>query len=122
MTASSEAGNPVDAYIATFPDEIGQKLQHIREVIHEEAPDATEAIKYGIPTFVQDGKSLIHFAGYKRHIGIYPTPSGMDAFASELARYKKSKGTVQLPLDEPLPLDLVRKLTRFRIEEVRSGH
>lgn len=106
----------IDAYIATFPPEIQEKLEAIRETIKAAAPDAEEKISYQLPTFALKG-NLIHFAAYKNHIGLYPTPSGILAFKDELSRYESSKGTVKLPLDEPLPLDLIAKIVIARVEE-----
>ena len=108
--------NAIDQYIAMFPAEVQEKLLEIRKTIREEAPDAEEAMKYAMPTFVLNG-NLVHFAGYKHHIGFYPAPSGLRAFPEEIAQYKNSKGAVQFPLDQPLPLDLVRKIVRFRVKE-----
>ncbi|MES2689714.1 MAG: DUF1801 domain-containing protein, partial [Bacteroidota bacterium] len=99
-------------------------LEQIRAAIQKAAPSATEAIKYGMPTFVLKG-NLIHFAAYKNHIGIYPAPVAIEAFAKDFAPYKTSKGAVQLPIDKPMPLGLIAKVTRFRVkqmsEEVKPG-
>lgn len=106
----------IDEYISRFPDEVQKKLQSIRTCIHDAAPQAEEAMAYGIPTFRLNG-NLVHFAAFKRHIGFYPTPSGIEAFKKELAGYKQSKGSVQFALDEDLPLELVAKIVRFRVKE-----
>ncbi len=106
----------IDEYIAAFPQDVQARLQEIRETIRAAAPEATEAIKYGIPTFVQHG-NLVHFGAYKYHIGFYPAPSGLEAFKEKLAAYPGSKGTVQFPFDQPLPLDLVRDIVEFRLQE-----
>ena len=106
----------IQAYIATFPKEIQQILEQIRAIIKSEAPEAEEAIKYGMPTFTLKG-NLIHFAAFKHHIGLYPTPSGTEAFKEELSGYKSGKGSIQFPLDEPMPLDLITRIVRFRVEE-----
>lgn len=106
----------IDEYIALFPDEIRGKLQQIRAVIHDAAPNALEKISYGMPTFTLNG-NLIHFAAYKRHIGLYPTPNGISSFEKELSVYKKAKGSVQFPLDKPLPLDLIWRIAEFRVQE-----
>lgn len=103
----------IDGYIATFPEAVQLKLQAIREAIGKAAPDAEEAIKYAMPTFVLNG-NLVHFAGYKKHIGFYPAPAGIVAFDAELAGYKCSKGAIQFPLDRPIPLVLVQKIVKFR--------
>jgi len=98
----------IDEYIETFPMEMQKKLQEIRKTIHESAPEATEAISYQMPTFILNG-NLVHFAAYEHHIGFYPIPTGMEAFKEELSHYKTGKGSVQFPLDQPLPLDLIRR-------------
>ena len=109
----------VDEYVATMPAATRSKLEDLRRTIREAAPDATEKIGYGIPTFVFHG-NLVHFAGYERHIGFYPASSGVREFAAELAGYETSKGTIRFPLDEPLPLDLVRRIVEFRVRENQS--
>ena len=106
----------VDEYIATFPADVQQRLRDMRETIRRHAPNATEAIAYGVPTFKLDG-NLVHFAAFARHIGFYPGPSGIVHFDDRLTKYKRAKGSVQFPLDEPLPLDLVAEIVKFRVEE-----
>jgi uncharacterized protein YdhG (YjbR/CyaY superfamily) len=111
----------MDEYIAGFPGEVQVILQRVRETIREAAPAATEAISYGIPTFKLYG-NLVHFAAYKKHLGFYPTPAGLQAFKAELAGYKGSKGAVQFPLDQPIPYDLIRRIVAFRVQEqLRKG-
>jgi len=107
----------VEKYIATFPVEVQILLHQIRGVIKEKAPSAAETIKYAMPTYVQK-ENLVHFAGYKNHIGFYPTPSGIETFKNEITEYKWSKGAVQFPLDKPLPLDLIGRIVEFRVSEV----
>lgn len=118
-----EANKPplatIDEYIAQFPPEIQDRLQQIRKVVREAAPDAVEKISYQMPTFETDGRNLVHFAAFKNHIGFYPTPSGTEEFAEELSVYRGGKGSVQFPLDQPLPLDLIRRVVLFRVEENR---
>jgi uncharacterized protein YdhG (YjbR/CyaY superfamily) len=109
-TRQHEEGRQVD------PVEFG------RAVIAAVAPDATETISYAIPTFNLNGTHLVHFAGYERHIRFYPTPSGIAAFRDELRPYKSAKGSVQFPLGQPLPADLIRRITAFRVEEVTARH
>jgi uncharacterized protein YdhG (YjbR/CyaY superfamily)/predicted GIY-YIG superfamily endonuclease len=109
----------IDEYIATFPADIQEKLVSIRQIIRQTVPDATEKISYGMPTFYLH-KNLVHFAAQKKHIGFYPAPSGVEAFADELREYKTSKGAVQFPLDKPLPLDLIARIALFRAEENRK--
>jgi uncharacterized protein YdhG (YjbR/CyaY superfamily) len=109
----------IDEYIAGFPPDVQRILQQIRSVIRAAAPDAIEAIKYQIPTFVLH-ENLVHFAGFQTHIGFYPTPSAIEAFGSELAGYKSAKGSVQFPLDQPVPVGLIRRMVEFRVEETRK--
>ncbi len=106
----------VDAYIAGFPAATAELLQQMRQTVREAAPEAEESIKYAMPAYTFNG-SLVYFAGYKTYIGFYPTPSGIEAFREALSGYKGAKGSVQFPLDQPLPLDLVRRIVQFRVEE-----
>ena len=96
-------------------------LEELRAAIRAVAPEATEKISYGIPTFDLNGQHLVHFAGYAKHVGFYPTGSGIEAFKEELGAYVTSKGTVQFPLDRPLPADLVQRIVEFRVREVGVG-
>ena len=107
---------PITDYILQYPPEVQEKLNQMREAILEIIPDAEEKIAYGIPTFFLKG-NVVHFAGYKSHIGFYPGADGIETFAGELGAYKLSKGTVQFPLDQPLPLELVRRITAYRKEQ-----
>jgi uncharacterized protein YdhG (YjbR/CyaY superfamily) len=116
MEPSSSSVNPIDAYIAAFPAEVQAILQNIRMAIRSAAPEAEEDFKYGLPTFTFHG-NLVHFGAFKKHIGFYPAPSGLEHFAEELSRYKASKGAVQFPLDQPIPYDLVTVITKFRVQE-----
>ena len=106
----------INEFIADFPEDIQIILEKIRATIQQAAPDAKEAIKYGMPTFVLNG-NLVHFAAYKNHIGFYPAPTGIDAFIEELAQYRTGKGTIQFPVDKPIPYDLVTKVVKFKVEE-----
>jgi uncharacterized protein YdhG (YjbR/CyaY superfamily) len=106
----------VDAYIASFPEAAQEKLRELRAVIRAAAPEAEEKISYGMPTFYLQG-NLVYFAGWKKHIGFYAIPSANAAFADELAAYTVSKGAVQFPLDQPLPVDLITRMVKFRVEE-----
>ena len=106
-------------YILNFPVEIQQLLTKVRMTIKKAAPLAVESITYGMPTFKTEGKPLVYFAGYKTHIGFYATPSGHQEFAKELAQYKQGKGSVQFQLNQPIPFDLIKRITRFRVEENR---
>jgi uncharacterized protein YdhG (YjbR/CyaY superfamily) len=116
MEPKSNSPESIDAYIALFPAEIQQKLQQIRAVIKQAAPEASEKISYQMPTFYLNG-NLVHFAAFKHHIGFYPAPSGIENFNEELAMYKTSKGAIQFPLDKPIPFDLVRAIVEFRVAE-----
>ena len=120
MTTTPEPPQTIDAYIAAFPDDVQAILQQVRRTIREAAPEATEAIAYGMPTFRLHG-NLVHFAAFKNHIGFYPVPSGMAAFQEELSAYKQGKGSVQFPLAQPMPYDLIRRIVQFRVEENRAA-
>ncbi len=106
----------INEYIASFPKETQELLTQMRKTIQKAAPEATESIKYGMPTFELKG-NLVHFSANKSHIGFYPAPSGLQAFEKEISNYKNSKGAVQFPYDKPLPLELVSKITQFRVTE-----
>lgn len=106
----------IDEYIAGFPEDVQKVLEKIRKTIRKAAPDAEEIINYGIPTFTLNG-NLVHFAGFKNHIGFYPTPSGIEKFKNELSAYEGAKGSVQFPLDKPMPLGLISKIVKFRVKE-----
>jgi len=119
MEKNERTCTTVDQYITGFPPDVQDILQKIRTIIKEEAPAAAERIAYGMPTYTLD-KNLIHFAAYARHIGVYPTPTGIDAFRDELAAYKNAKGSVQFPLSETIPYDLIRRITRYLVAEQAS--
>ena len=116
MMATRSTASSIDDYIAGFPPETRKTLKELRALIRASAPDATETISYAIPTFDLNGH-LVHFAGHRRHIGFYPTGRGVDAFKEELKPYKSGKGSVQFPLGQPLPTDLIRRIVEFRVEE-----
>ncbi|EMF82392.1 PF08818 domain protein [Leptospira weilii serovar Topaz str. LT2116] len=109
----------VDDYISRFPENIQKILEELRFVIRKSAPEAEEKISYQIPAFVFHG-NLVYFAAYKKHIGFYPTSSGIRAFQSELTKYKTSKGAVQFPIDRPLPLRLIAKIVKYRAKENKN--
>ena len=115
--ANRPTANSIDEYIAGFPPETQKVLEELRVLIKASAPDATETISYAIPTFDLNGRHLVHFAGYARHIGFYPIPSALEAFKEELKPYKIGKGSAQFPLGLPLPTDLIRRIVAFRVEE-----
>ena len=106
----------VDDYISLFPGHTQQALMHMREAVHTAAPQARELISYGMPAFKMN-KVLVYFCGYKRHIGFYPGAAAIAAFKDDIARYKWAKGSVQFPLDAPMPVDLVKRFTAFRLAE-----
>lgn len=109
----------IDEYIAEFPADVQHILEEIRHIVRSAAPDAAKAIKYQIPTFVLGG-NLVHFAAFDKHIGFYPTPSGIEAFKDDLSGYHSAKGSVQFPLDKPMPFPLIRKIVEFRVKEIRE--
>ena len=116
MSMDKKISKNIDEYLIRFPKEVQQLLKKMRLTIKKAAPKAMEKISYGIPTFTLNG-NLVHFAGYKNHIGFYPTPSGITAFKKELSTYKGAKGSVQFPINEPLPLNLVSRIVKFRVNE-----
>lgn len=107
----------IDEYIATFPPNVQEILEKVRLTIREAAPEAVETISYKMPTFKLNGTYLIYFAGYKKHIGLYPLPGENAAFDEELSTYKSGKGTAKFPLDRPIPYDLIAKIVKFRAKE-----
>ncbi|MBP3963037.1 iron chaperone [Paenibacillus lignilyticus] len=108
--------NTIDDYIAQFTGETKEILNKLRELIHDCAPEATEKISYQMPTFALNG-NLVHFAAFEKHIGFYPTPSGIERFQEELSPYKTAKGSVQFPINKPIPFDLIKKMVKFRVSE-----
>jgi len=115
--ANRSNADSIDEYIAEFPVDTQKVLKELRALIRASAPVATETISYAIPTFDLNGRHLVHFAGYAKHIGFYPTASGIEAFKDELGPYKRAKGSVQFPLGRPLPTDLIRRIVEFRVKE-----
>ena len=107
----------ITAYIHSFPETTQQTLHKIRAIIRAAAPGVEESISYAIPAYKAYGKPLVYFAAYKHHIGFYATPTGHEAFEQELSRYKQGKGSVQFPLDQPIPYDLIERIVRFKLEE-----
>jgi uncharacterized protein YdhG (YjbR/CyaY superfamily) len=116
MAMSKTGFSDIDAYISTFPPNVQKVLQQVRRTIKKSAPEAEEAISYQMPTFKLNG-NLVHFAAWKNHIGFYPTPSGTKEFQKELSKFNGAKGSVQFPLDEPMPLDLISRIVKFRMKE-----
>ena len=115
-TSVNKQYQTIDEYIKSFPGDIQARLKQLRALIRRVAPEAQEKISYQMPTFYLNG-NLVHFAAYPKHIGFYPTPSGIEAFQKELSKYKSSKGAVQFPLDAPLPLKLIERIVKFRVKE-----
>ena len=114
MASDGHHFKTIDEYINMFPEDVQRILHELRRTIKEAAPEAEETINYQMPTFTLNG-NLVHFAAFKNHIGFYPTPSGIEAFEKELSRYKGAKGSVQFPIDEPLPLALIRRIEEYRV-------
>jgi uncharacterized protein YdhG (YjbR/CyaY superfamily) len=116
LLSSKQKFQTIDEYIKTFPKEIQKILETIRQTIKITAPDAEEAISYQIPTFKLNG-NLVHFAAFKNHIGFYPTPSGTEIFKKEISVYRSGKGSIQFPIDKPMPLSLIKKIVKYRIKD-----
>jgi uncharacterized protein YdhG (YjbR/CyaY superfamily) len=116
MAMSKSGFTDIDAYISSFPPNVQKVLQQVRRTIKKSAPKAEEAISYQMPTFKLNG-NLVHFAAWKNHIGFYPTPSGTKEFQKELSKFNGAKGSVQFPLDQPMPLDLISRIVKFRMKE-----
>ena len=107
----------MDEYINAFPEDVRVLLEKIRAIIKEKAPEAAESMAYGMPAYKTNGKPLVYFAGYERHIGFYATPTGHSEFKKELSGYRQGKGSVQFPLDKPVPFDLIGRIVEFRVME-----
>ena len=116
MATSQTAPRDIDDYIARFPDDVRHTLEKIRMTVRKAAPNAQETISYQIPTFTLHG-NLVHFAAFKKHIGFYPGPSGIEKFKDELSAYNGAKGSVQFPLDKPVPFSLISRIVKFRLNE-----
>jgi uncharacterized protein YdhG (YjbR/CyaY superfamily) len=114
--------NEVDHYISNFPAEVQQIMNQIRAIIKNAAPNAVENMAYAMPAYKTNGKPLVYFAGYKNHIGFYATPTGHKQFAAELSIFKQGKGSVQFPLDKPLPFNLIQRIVEFRVNENASKY
>jgi uncharacterized protein YdhG (YjbR/CyaY superfamily) len=117
MTNNKVVFKSIDEYIASFPEETQKILEELRSVIKAAAPDAKEKISYQIPTLELNSRNLIHFAAWKKHIGMYPIPAGSEAFEKELSQYADGKGTLKFPLNKPLPLKLIREIVQFRVAD-----
>jgi uncharacterized protein YdhG (YjbR/CyaY superfamily) len=120
MNSSRHKTETIEEYISAFPPEVRKILESLRKAIHESAPNAHEAISYGMPAFKLNG-NLVYFAAYKNHIGFYPSgPSAIEAFKDELTQYEQSKGTIRFPLNRPIPLELVKRMVKFRVQQNES--
>ncbi|HEX6288890.1 MAG TPA: DUF1801 domain-containing protein [Herpetosiphonaceae bacterium] len=116
MKTDQTAPKTIDEYIAGFPEDVQAILEKIRMTIRQAAPEAQATIKYQMPTFTLNG-NLVHFGAFKNHIGFYPVPTGIEAFKDELSVYEGGKGSVQFPLDKPIPFDLISRIVQFRVKE-----
>ena len=110
----------VDEYIEKFSGETRLRLEKLRKLIHDTSPDAVESISYGLVGYKRNGKPLVYFGGFEKHIGFYATPNGHEAFAEDFAKYKQGKGSVQLPLDRPLPLELIKRVVEYRNQQTEK--
>jgi len=117
MRTNQTTAKDIDKYIAGFPNDVQENLEKIRRTIRKAAPGAEETISYQIPTFTLKGKYLVYFAAYKKHIGLYPAPRGIEKFKKELSVYAGGKGTVRFPLDKPIPFDLIERIVKFRVKQ-----
>ena len=120
MDGNKKQFKTIDEYIKASPTDVQGILQSLRLTIRKAAPEAVETISYQMPTFKLNGKGLVYFAAFKNHIGFYPIPSGIEAFKKELSPYKQGKGSVQFPIDKPIPSALVRRIVRFRAKEIQE--
>lgn len=120
MKSTKTTFTTIDSYIQTFPSNIQKILETIRETIREKAPESVETISYQMPAFKLNGKGLVYFAAFNHHIGFYPTPSGTETFKKELSVYKSGKGSVQFPLDQPIPYELIKKIVLFRVQAIKT--
>lgn len=114
------SNSPIGEYIAKYPEDVQAILRKIHTIIRAAAPGATESISYGMPAFKLNGRPLVYFAAWEHHIGFYATPSGNEAFRKELAPYHGAKGSVRFPLDRPIPYELIKQITRYRVKELSS--
>lgn len=119
MDSNKTSPKNIDEYIANSPKDVQAILEKIRKTIRKAAPDAQETINYQMPTFTLNG-NLVHFAAFEKHIGFYPTPSGIEKFKKEIDVYKNAKGSVQFPLDQPIPYELIGRITEFRVKEQQA--
>jgi len=120
MDTSKKQFKTIDEYIGTFPKNIQDRLEKLRRTIREAAPEAVETISYGMPAFNLNNRYLVYFAAWKNHIGLYPMPSGIEAFQKELSPYEAAKGSVRFPMDKPFPFELVRRIVKYRVKENRE--
>lgn len=109
--------NEIEKYISQFPADVQEILRNIRKIIKDNAPDAEELMAYGMPGYKTNKKPLVYFAAFKKHLGLYATPSGHHQFKDELSPYKQGKGSVQFPIDKPIPYALIERIVKFRVAE-----
>jgi uncharacterized protein YdhG (YjbR/CyaY superfamily) len=121
MMAPRKKFKTMDEYVRSFPPDVQKILEQLRTTIKEIVPEAEETISYGIPTFNLNGHHLVHFAAFMHHIGLYPTSSGIEAFKEELSSYTYARGSVQFPLEKPIPFDLVIRIVKYRVKEILEG-
>ncbi len=110
----------VDRYVRQFDDTIRERLETLRALVRTEVPDAEESFSYGLIGYKLGGKPLVYFGGFKRHVGLYATPNGHDAFKDEFSKYKQGKGSVQFPNDQPLPIELIKRVVEFRVKDIKQ--
>lgn len=110
----------IDDYIRRFPPDVQAILEQMRQTIHHIAPDATETMSYGMPTFDRSGKHLVFFAGWKHHVSLYPLPAGDEALQRDMAQYKRARGSIQFPLDRPIPYPLIERIVTWRVQETSA--
>lgn len=119
--AKAEAPHSIDAYIASFPPDGQRALIELLTIVRASSPGTTETIAYGMPTFDLGAKHVLHFAGFARHVALYPVPDWVDAFGEEVASHKSGQGTLKFPLDKPLPADLIRRIVEFSVAHAGAG-
>lgn len=117
---NSQKTDSINSYIETFPENVQEILQELREIIKKTAPNSEESISYGMPAFKLNGKPLVYFGGFKNHVGFYALPSGNEVFQKELSNYKTGKGSIQFPLEKEMPWKLIEKIVKFRMEEINQ--
>jgi uncharacterized protein YdhG (YjbR/CyaY superfamily) len=118
MSESRKKYTTIDEYISDFPKEVQEIMQNLRKIVNELAPEVEEAISYQMPTFKLKKKTVVHFAAFSKHIGVYPMPSGIEAFKEQLSKYESGKGSVRFPLNKPIPYDLFKQIVVYRLKSM----